>query len=152
MFVNTAGNKGSGNFNSYFSVRINGNSNYGGGFANVKTGNPGANGGGVYFGDGTKEPTIDDYTLSGNGITNISASVAVKDVEEGVMKATYLITNNGESAVTISEVAMFCCYNYEYSCNAMIDRTLLDSPVTIEPGGIGEVTYVMKIPSSASSA
>lgn len=103
--------------------------------------------GGVFFGDGSTPPTADDYILSGNFITTATASSAVtKSADEtGVtITGTYTITNTGTEDITIAEVGLFESTNNN-GCRYMMERTVLDSPVTIEPGGVGQVTYTIRM-------
>ena len=103
--------------------------------------------GGILFGTGTTPPTIDDYTISGEIITGLAATVAYDtsyDDTGRTMKATYTITNNNDNAVTIGEIAAFSGSGNSSGYSILLDRTVLDSPVTIEPGGVGQVTYTIE--------
>lgn len=104
--------------------------------------------GGVYFGTGTTVPTIDDYTLSGEIITTISWNVnyttTVND-DGGMFKGVYTITNKGTETITIGEVALMAGLNGSGTTyKILLERTVLDSPVTIEPSGVGQVTYTIE--------
>ena len=125
--------------------------------------NPSSNGPyggeGVVFGDGVTPPTIDDLSISGNRVTGLTASntsISVSDkYEEDYWERTciYSITNTTASAMTIKEAAIaFTFYgekNRYYAdyvnCPYIVDRTVLDTPVTIEPGGIGQMTYTIRM-------
>ena len=108
----------------------------------------------VYFGDGNTTPIADDYTLSGNIIVGLTFETKFSATEEndGVrISAVYKITNNNSNAITISEVGIFG-YGYRYDGYPdsslgviMLERSLLDYPVTIEAGAFGEVTYEIKV-------
>lgn len=110
----------------------------------------GTNGyGGVDFGDGDTPPAMGDYCLSGNSFKTFTATASstttVTD-EYVEIKTIYSITNNGTDAFTIREVGLFFAHtstNYLY--NTLIERTLLDAPVTIPAGGYGQVTYTIRI-------
>lgn len=112
-----------------------------------------ANTKGTVFGTGTTPPTVDDCTLSGSLVTGISGSVTKSvSVQENsvILTAVYTLINNGTEDVTIGEMALF--WNYTGSSTAtysiLTDRTLLDEPITIPTGGVGQVTYTitMNIP------
>lgn len=101
----------------------------------------------IAFGDGDTPPTKDDYTLSGNLITTLyfssrSSFVSVEGdtVFFGVNMA---ITNNGADAVTIREIAWLGSFTttYKSGTHLMLDRTVLNSPVTIPAGGTESITY-----------
>ena len=99
---------------------------------------------GVVFGDGDTPPTLGDYKLSGNIITALSAVANVaRSIENGVAKAiaVYTLTNNSNADVTIREIGAITCYNT--SSGYLVDRTVLDAPVTIPAGGIGQVVYTI---------
>lgn len=102
----------------------------------------------VVFGNGTAEPTVDDYKLSGEIISGISVTpnVTREETANGAKcTGVYTITNNNDHDITISEVALS---NYVpisstgTNGRAIYDRTLLDAPVTIPAnGGVGQVRY-----------
>lgn len=103
---------------------------------------------GVKLGTGTTPPTIDDYTLSGSAIstTNLSSSCswsASVDEDGATYTSVFTITNNKSNDITISEVGLFMSdgTNFPY----MVERTVLDSPVTIPAGGVGQVTYTIRM-------
>lgn len=108
-------------------------------------------GGGVVFGDGTTPPTLDDYCLSGNLITAVTPSVSVTktDDDDGVtLVGVYTLVNTGDTDVTVGEVALMCnlCNsNTTAEIKGFIERTVLDSPVTIPAGGVGQITYTIKL-------
>lgn len=102
--------------------------------------------GGVYFGTGDKEPTFDDYAISGEIISTIAASanvVATPDDDGCTFVSTYTVTNNGSAPVTIKEVCLY--YRAPSEGLFLVERTLLDTPVTIDAdGGVGQVTYTIR--------
>lgn len=110
--------------------------------------------GGVVFGTGTTAPALDDYCLSGDLITTFAYTVASFTVDAddtGVtITALYTLTNTGDDAFTIGEVGLIASTydnsNYKsanYKC--LLERTVLDTPVTIAAGGVGQVTYTLKM-------
>ena len=107
-----------------------------------------ASDGGVILGTGTTTPTLNDYCLSGDMITTFtySKNVTVTSDESGVtITALYTITNTGSSAFTIGEIGLIAAsYNKPapgYKC--LVERTVLDTPVTIPAGGVGQVVYTI---------
>lgn len=111
---------------------------------------------GVAFGDGTTEPTEDDTWLSGNQHTSITSSnttVEVTESEEGderCVTAVYTINNNTGADITIGEVGLFsyCTIlgpsgSYNAYISVLIERSLLENPITIPAGGVGKVTYTI---------
>lgn len=107
------------------------------------------------IGTGTTPPTFDDYGLSGSIITTISSSVAStsKTVEEDgiTISTTWSITNTSDEAITIGEIAFWGGYNGSSNANSSsaskmcIERTVLEEPLTIEAGGVGQLTYTIRL-------
>lgn len=108
--------------------------------------------GGVIFGTGTTAPTVDDYCLSGSLITTITAtaSVSIEHDENGfTATATYMLTNTGDNDITIGEVgiiaSLFSNTSTDSRYKTLLERSVLDTPVTIRSGGIGQVTYTIRM-------
>ena len=106
---------------------------------------------GIIIGTGNSQATIDDYCMSGNIINTFNYSVAidyVKNDNEMVITAIYTITNTGSESFTIGEIGMYSI-NKLSSNNTnriLFERTALDSPITIEAGGVGQLTYTITVP------
>jgi hypothetical protein len=108
---------------------------------------------GVVLGSGTTPPTMDDYTLSGEVFTNFTFTADVKKEidEDGVtFTANYTITNTGDSDFTIGEIGLLSTLSEStgsgYAENkGLLERTVLDAPVTIPSGGIGQLTYTVRV-------
>lgn len=102
--------------------------------------------GGVVFGTGDTAPTFDDYKLSGDLVTTMSASASVvvtKDDDGYTYVATYTIANTGSADITIKEVGLIL-YGRANS-SFLIERTVLDSPLTISVGGVGQLVYTIRM-------
>ena len=107
---------------------------------------------GAVFGDGNTPPTAEDYKLSGNYITSgfkytAALSYNFTDADASIT-ATYTITNTSEAPILIKEVGLIAALNEINTANniknnALIDRTVRDTPVTIPAGGIGQVVYTI---------
>lgn len=113
---------------------------------------------GYVFGTGNAAPTVDDFKLSGEMID--SSKIAVTQLstferEETAVKLTmeYTIANNDSKAITIGEVGLFDYFHYatgsgssyQYYYPMLVERTALENPITIEAGGVGKVTYSIRI-------
>jgi hypothetical protein len=103
---------------------------------------------GILFGNGDTPVTIEDYTLSGNIIdANSFTAQANRTVvfdDNGVsITAVYTITNTSGEDILFKEIGMVA--GPTGSELALIERTLLDSPVTIASGGIGKITYTIRM-------
>ena len=106
-------------------------------------------GGGVLFGTGDAAPTMDDYKLDGDIISDFSYSSSVtKTFDDGnaALTVLYTVTNTGTEPMTIKEIGLVMPgSNSNGAANRfLIERTVLETPVTIEPGGVGQVTYTIR--------
>lgn len=134
-FVNTQGTKVTEN-NSYIGYMLS--------FRYLGTVSKSVTTSGVVFGMSDEAPTYNDYFLKGDIITTISGSgvVTLSEDENGCeWSVVHTLVNTGENDITIKEVG----YIGGYSKYAMLERTVLDSPVTIPPGGVGQVTYTIRM-------
>ena len=98
---------------------------------------------GVVLGTGNEAPTLYDYKLAGSLVTGFTYSYTVtsgRDEKGPWAKAKYTITNNNSKPVTIAEIAMMAG-----STVCMIERTVLEMPITIEAGGgVGQIEYTVR--------
>jgi hypothetical protein len=95
--------------------------------------------GSVFFGTGTTPPTYDDYSLSGEIISGLTITTSVTNENNGTeITALYTITNTSGADVTIGEIGLFFM-------KYMIDRTVLETPLTITNGSIGQLTYTIQL-------
>ena len=105
---------------------------------------------GVVLGTGSTAPTLDDYALSGNLVSTYTYSATLKNEkdENGLTTtAMYTITNTGNSAITIGEIGLIADLTTNSSSESykgLLERTVLDTPLTIEPGGVGQLTYTIR--------
>lgn len=118
---------------------------------------------GVSFGTGTTPVTPTDYKLSGEPILGLSSSnVTVGTTYEHnddymKMTVTYTINNTTGADITIGEIGIWnCIKSYKDSSNTnysdywryepiLVDRVVLDSPVTIPSTGVGQVVYEVQL-------
>ena len=105
---------------------------------------------GVSFGTGTTPATVSDYFLESIlGDTQISVSTPSSvsfnqfDTYEEYT-VTFGVTNRTAEAITISEVGLTAVpYSYSTASYAIIDRTVLDTPITIPAGQSKQITYTI---------
>lgn len=110
---------------------------------------------GVSFGTGTTPATVSDYALESIlGSTQISAaapsnvSFSRGDTYDEY-SVTFGITNITTEAITISEVGLTARPAYlggspGYNYCALVDRTVLETPVTIPAGQSKQITYTIR--------
>lgn len=118
-----------------------------------------SNGNGVWIGTGTTPAKATDYKLSGEKITSFSAIAGevVKECNDDgsvTLSCTFTITNTGNADFTIGEVGLFGSVTYAASSTTyvMYDRTVLDEPITIPTGGVGQLTYSITLKSLVATA
>lgn len=132
----------------YYSTNLFSNDNTGNLMNTVMTGT--YIGRGLAFGSGTTPPTREDYYLSGEWIktfTHTKTTTTVKDPDGCTRTTTYTITNTGSEEFTIGEIALFAAaaFNSSTSTYFLAERTVLDKPVTIAPGAVGQVVYSIRM-------
>ena len=103
---------------------------------------------GVAFGTSTTPATVSDYRLE-SILDNTKISVASpSEVSYSRLDAheeysvTFGITNITSNAITIAEVGIVAKINDFYY--ALVDRTVLDTPVTIPAGQSKQITYTIR--------
>ena len=108
---------------------------------------------GVSFGTGTTPATVSDYFLESIlGDTQIRVSVPssisfnkLDTYEEYTV--TFGVTNKTADAIAISEIGLTAMPYSPYGGNnqyALVDRTVLDTPVTIPAGQSKQITYTIR--------
>ena len=108
---------------------------------------------GVSFGTGTTPATASDYVLESilddtkiNVSTPSSISFSRYDTYEEYT-VTFGVTNKTADAITISEMGLTAMPYSPYSGGnyyALVDRTVLDNPITIPAGQSKQITYTIR--------
>lgn len=113
-----------------------------------------ATGSGVMIGTGTTPATAGDYKLEAqittgvtfSGTTNVSYNI---DDDGYSMFTTGGVKNTGTEPIAVSEVGLVCRLYYGTSssnlCNVLLDRTVLEEPITINPGETKQLTYTIRM-------
>ena len=102
----------------------------------------------VEFGNGTTPATANDYKLESEITTGISvASQDLTTTEQTdsyiLWTATFGVTASVET--TISEIGLFShVYTTSGSFPTLVDRTVLDAPITIPAGQSKQITYTIR--------
>ena len=111
-------------------------------------------GDGVVFGTGNAPPAMDAFNFSGYHIysTGNNISYVAKEpvyTENGLeYSVTYTITNAYDYALTVGEVGMIRkVYNSDNGgfLYILVECTALDKPISIPPGGVGQVVYTVNL-------
>ena len=116
-----------------------------------------ANSAGVKVGSGNAAESDLDHNLADLITAGVSGSIVLQSRTvdaSGKSKIVLLVTvtNTGETDVTISEIGYFVQMKGGTTVNStsttnyyiMLDRTLLDTPVTIPAGNSATITYVIQ--------
>ena len=108
---------------------------------------------GVIFGTGTTEPTLDDYQMSGEHFVDYTVSYSLTEDSDDLgitYTRVYTLTSTASEDVTIAEIGLSSSAShhsgsYYYMTGFLVERTLLETPITISPGGVGQITYTLRI-------
>lgn len=117
---------------------------------------------GIFIGSGDAAASEDDYALESLIASGLTASNPARqysyDSTNNLTLCTYVITltNNGSSDVIVKEIgkvietygasAIGAPVSTSPKAYAMIDRTVLDSPVTVEANGSAVIHYTFCYP------
>lgn len=108
---------------------------------------------GVRIGSGVTPATADDYTLesviaSNMSVTKPSKVSVTRENDFVAVYATYSVTNIGSTPIDISEIGLFSDGYYANSSSShtpiLMDRTVLESPITVNPGESKPLTYTIR--------
>lgn len=109
---------------------------------------------GFSFGSGNTAPTEDDYFLESqitSGLSSVltGSSRGVDSNGKLYMEYLFTVTNTSNANITIAEMGITSSWSVCTSASAtsasnnniLIDRTVLDTPVTIEPNNSAAIRY-----------
>lgn len=101
---------------------------------------------GIVLGSGNTPPTIDDYCLESMITSGLSPKTIISNDENGDLKYTITMTNTSQNPITIGEVGImskvYTGANTNTSNIVLMERTVLEEPITIPANGVGVVTYI----------
>ena len=105
---------------------------------------------GIVLGSGTTPPTINDFRLESQITSGLHCSVASVYHSEGYVTRNITATNISDHEITIAEIGYQCqIYTGENTSSGskfvLMDRSLLQTPVTIPVGGVGVISYTVRI-------
>lgn len=103
---------------------------------------------GVVLGTGDDEMSMDDYQLSGSVITGLQATTTIStafDDNAASRMVEFTLSNNTSIDKTIKEVAYIGQPYIRGTRHVMLDRTVLEEPLTIPAGGVGKLRYMVEI-------
>ena len=107
---------------------------------------------GVRFGTGVTPATPNDYTLANMLVEGCTCQIPngiSMNVESDILSvsATYSVTNTGSESLAISEIGAFGNQYIDSTTRktVLLDRTVLDEPITINPYETKQVTYTIRM-------
>lgn len=101
----------------------------------------------IVLGNGTTKPTPEDYRLESQITTNLSCDSVSVSRNTTVKTYTATFSNSGTSDITVTEIGYVSRITYTYSNwetiydDFLMDRTVLETPITIPAGESRTVTY-----------
>jgi hypothetical protein len=104
---------------------------------------------GIVLGSGTAPATINDYCLESRITADLVCSSVVTSDDNNDKVIIITATNSGDSNITIGEIGYHgsapVSAQSSSSTAVLLERTVLDAPITITPGGVGQVAYKIKM-------
>lgn len=103
----------------------------------------------IILGSGTTEPTPEDYCLESQITENLSCDSVSVSRNTTIKTYTATFSNSGTSPMTVTEIGYVSRTSYAYNAgensfdNFLMDRTVLDTPVTIPAGESRTITYTL---------
>lgn len=103
---------------------------------------------GVSFGTGTTPPTVNDYSLEAtisSGLTVATPSVTTVTQTDSYLEATVTFGVLASVETTITEIGYKMVCSVPSGSDAfLVDRTVLDEPITIPAGQSKQITYTIR--------
>lgn len=100
---------------------------------------------GIVLGSGTTPATINDYCLESRITSGLVCSSLMERDENNDVTIIVTATNSGDSNITIGEIGYQGSAPYSAQSSSstavLLERTVLNTPITIVPGGVGQVAY-----------
>lgn len=110
----------------------------------------------VGFGSSATSARFDDFALKSiiSDFTQKSATGLVTENQDGTLTIDYQIIIQATADITVQEIGLFLPTSYQVVSNnsvnhgyyALINRIVLDEPVTIANGSVGNITFSITTP------
>lgn len=99
---------------------------------------------GIAFGSGTTPPQKTDYKLENYITTGLTYSGNNTKQTDGVVNWVQTVQNTSTAQITITEVGLFAkATSIEYYATYLITRTVLDTPVVLQPNEVKTFTITI---------
>ena len=103
---------------------------------------------GIVLGSGTTPPTLHDYRLVSLITSGLTPTVSMTYDEEENLVYKITLTSTASEPISIGEIGIragFYAGSNSGLNYALMERTVLDEPVTIPAGGVGIVEYAIRM-------
>lgn len=101
-----------------------------------------------FIGSGSTPPTYNDYNMEflipNSDISQITTNIDTMNIETNLVGVAKTITNISASPITVSETGI-ACQVYGVNTAILVTRTLLPTPITLQPNDIYTFTEYIKI-------
>lgn len=101
-----------------------------------------------FIGSGSTPPTYNDYNMEflipNSDISQIVTKIDTLDIETNLVGVAKTITNISASPITVSETGI-ACQVYNVNTAILVTRSLLPTPITLQPNDIYTFTEYIKI-------
>lgn len=101
-----------------------------------------------FIGSGSTPPTYNDYNMEflipNSNISQITTNIDTRNIETNLVCVAKTITNISASPITVSETGI-ACQVYDVNTAILITRSLLPTPITLQPNDIYTFTEYVKI-------
>lgn len=101
-----------------------------------------------FVGSGTTAPTYNDYNMesliSDSDISQTTNPINTANIGTNLVGATKTITNISANPITVSETGI-ACQVYGQNTAVLVTRSLLPTPITLQPNDIYTFTEYIKI-------
>lgn len=98
---------------------------------------------GIAFGSGTTPPQKTDYKLENYITTGLTYSGNNTNQTDGVASWVQTVQNTSTEQITITEVGLFSKYDTEGYDTFLLTRTVLDTPVVLQPNEVKTFTITI---------
>lgn len=104
---------------------------------------------GIIFGSGSTPATVDDYKLEAMITAGLSWNMSKSITPENDPSWLITLTNTSDEDFTIGEVGIlagaFTAANSGSPSIVLMERSVLENPITIPSGGVGQVEYAIRL-------
>lgn len=98
---------------------------------------------GIVFGSGTTPPKKTDYKIENHIATGLTYSNNNTSTTNNIASWVQTVQNTSDEPITITEVGLFCYPNLGNFVCVLVTRTVLDTPVVLQPNDVKTFTITI---------